>query len=349
VKLESEGKGVVPTITSDADLGLVTTEQERNRMTIVKDRGDKEKNNSLNNTLSTTNPLTELEKIGNMRESLLKGVVGLVEQPAIQNTDDTKLLCNMHGVNDCSTVAAIAPTGLTGEVTQYPISDQHAPFGPHSRHACIEGRGAGYPTGQKVGQGQDRDDRCLISTADTPLQLNFHAASGAHFEKQYSAELRDQESNVSMTQQKTISRIGEFMAYELLVYNMEKLGLCSVEWINRNQESTKPFDIAVRTVEGFVRYCEVLTTSRNHGSTTQWPISLEEVCAAVNIGPQYFAMCVRISSLPLFSRSGEQPDHRLEEAHLVGWDCGLAEGLHNMEACLLLQVGGGVLTFKKGQ
>jgi Domain of unknown function (DUF3883) len=347
--VESEVTGAGPTMTSGADLGLEITEQEKNRMTIVKHRADKEKNKSLNYALSTTNPLSELEKIGNMRESLLNGVVGLIEDPAVHNTDDTKRLCNMHGVNDCSTVAAIAPTGLTGEVTQYPISDQYAPFGRDSRHACIEGRGAGYPTGQKDGQGEGRDDRFLNSTADTPLQLNFHAVSGAHFERQYSAELRDQESNVSMTQEKTISRIGEYMAYKLLEHNMEKLGLSSVEWINRNQETTEPFDIVVRTVEGFVRYCEVLTTTRNHGSNTQWPISLKEVCAAVNIGPQYFAMCVRISPLPLFSRAGEQPDYSLEEAHLVGWDCGLAEGLYNKEACLLLQVGGGVLTFRKRQ
>jgi hypothetical protein len=184
-------------------------------MTIVKHRADKE-NKSLNNALSTTNPLSELEKMGNMRESLLKGIVGLIEDPAVHNTDDTKRLCNMHGVNDCSTVAAIASSGLTGEVTQY------APFGPDSRHACIEGRGAGYPTGQKDGQGEGRDDRFLNSTADTPLQLNFHAVSGAHFERQYSAELRDQESNVSMTQQKTTSRFGEYMAYKLLEHNMEK-------------------------------------------------------------------------------------------------------------------------------
>jgi hypothetical protein len=59
---------------------------------------------------------------------------------------------------------------------------------------------------------------------------------------------------------------------------------------------------------------------RNHGSNTQWPISLKGVCAAVNIGPQYFAMCVRISPLTLFSRAGEQPDYSLEEAHLVRWD-----------------------------
>jgi hypothetical protein len=59
VKVESEGTGAEPTLTSGADLGLEITEQERNRVTIVKNRGDKEKNNSLNSALSTTNPLSQ--------------------------------------------------------------------------------------------------------------------------------------------------------------------------------------------------------------------------------------------------------------------------------------------------
>jgi hypothetical protein len=59
VKVESEVTRVEPTLKSDGDLGLEITEQERSRMTIVKHRADKEKNKSLNNALSTTNPLSQ--------------------------------------------------------------------------------------------------------------------------------------------------------------------------------------------------------------------------------------------------------------------------------------------------
>jgi Domain of unknown function (DUF3883) len=341
--------GAEPIMRPGTDLGPeIPPVPERNLMTAVKNRAEIE-NKTLSQAPSTKTPLSERERIGKMRESmLLRKLLGLEEESAIHNTDDTKRLSNLLAVKDFSTVAVIAPTGLSGELIQYPISDQEAPLEPALHHACMGRKGGGHPTGQRDGQGQGQGQNSSVT--GTPLQLNFHAVNGAHFEKQSTAKLRNQEclDPNSLTRRKTTGRIGEFMAYELLVSNMTKLRLSSVEWINRNHETTEPFDIVVRTIEGFARFCEVKTTHRNHGNNTQWPISKREVCTAVNKGQQYFAMCLRISSLPL-SRAGEQQAYHLEEAHIVGWECGLAQGLYDNEACLLLQIGGGTLTLKAQQ
>jgi hypothetical protein len=93
-------------------------------------------------------------------------------------------------------------------------------------------------------------------------------------------------------------RVGEYWASEYLISQASTFGFISVEWLNKDYEQGKPYDIRVEVLEGVYRYCEVKTRSfdaSQYVDINQWFISPKEVLLAQEVGYDLFALCLSIS------------------------------------------------------
>eukprot|EP00596_Hydrurales_sp_CCMP1899_P000311 CAMPEP_0119053330 /NCGR_PEP_ID=MMETSP1177-20130426/74359_1 /TAXON_ID=2985 /ORGANISM="Ochromonas sp, Strain CCMP1899" /LENGTH=931 /DNA_ID=CAMNT_0007033255 /DNA_START=3359 /DNA_END=6154 /DNA_ORIENTATION=- len=130
-------------------------------------------------------------------------------------------------------------------------------------------------------------------------------------------------------------RVGEYWASEYLTSQANTFGFLSVDWLNKECEQGKPYDIQVEIAEGVYRFCEVKTRSfdtAKYVDINQWFISPKEVLLAQEKGFSLFALCLSISV------DRQEGTMTPQSTFLLGMEGGLLQSFLTKESSLTLQV-----------
>jgi len=127
-------------------------------------------------------------------------------------------------------------------------------------------------------------------------------------------------------------RIGELAAKTILQKALEGQH-SSIQWVNEDEESGKPYDYVITMNDGTQKLCEVKTRT-SETAVNQWFISPSEIQCAEDRGDGYFILLLWYKVV----HSDNGPKFVVQEATIVGLPTGLSDSIRSKQSKLIIQV-----------